>query len=57
MNGIEWIIRKDDPKETFRVIIRGEQSFKISETYVTECLDWLDAQFAVFILGKKNAET
>ena len=56
VKSIEWNIRKDDPKEIIRAIMVGERSFKISDKYLIECLDWLDTQFAVFILGKKNAE-
>jgi hypothetical protein len=56
VNSIDWNIRKDDQKEIVRVFISGEQSFKISDKYLIECLDWLDTQFAVFVLGKKNAE-
>lgn len=55
---IRWTTRKKERQNVINVWMRAERSTSISDKYLSETLEWISKQFAIFVLGKKeNANT
>ena len=53
---IRWNIFKKEGINFVRILMRGHQSFIVSEKYLSECWDWINKQFSIFMFGRRKDE-
>ena len=54
ISQMNWEMSLDKKKVPTIVTLRGERQINIGESYLEECLDWIDEQFRFFITGRKT---
>jgi hypothetical protein len=54
LDKVQWSIRKTKTKDIVHIIMRGNATLTLSETYLSECCDWINKQFHSFIFGRKK---
>jgi len=56
VNKIQWSTREGKNRTVVDVRMEADRSLMVSEKYLTECWDWINNQFAFFVLGKRKDE-
>lgn len=54
LDKIQWSILKTKTKDLVHIMMQGNTTLTLSETYLSECYDWINKQFYSFIFGRKK---